>query len=150
MPSRFQVVSQVEIRASSEKVFRLVNNLNHWKDWYTPFQSANLNQLVHGADGVGAEVEWQKGTDNSGKIRIVQSLPSAEIVLLSAELKPRVSENRLEFVFEQNASLTNVACRLSGTRTYWQKLFGFFYKDKWAELQVTTSLENLKRISERP
>ncbi|MEQ1555189.1 MAG: SRPBCC family protein, partial [Gallionella sp.] len=94
-PDIFHVERSVNIQASPEKIFPLINDFHAWNDW-TPYnKDAAMKKTFSGAEqGVGAVYAWQ-GNKNVGKgdITITASTPVSKIVFDLHMVEPFEARN---------------------------------------------------------
>lgn len=111
LPSRVQVVRTIEIAASPERLFPLVDDLRAFQRW-SPWQAPSMAVAFSGPQaGVGARMSWSDdGGAMSGSQTITASEPPRWVVYgldfgpgsaaeASMELEPAATGTRLTWAF---------------------------------------------------
>jgi uncharacterized protein YndB with AHSA1/START domain len=152
-PDEFRVERSVEIAASPEKIFPLINDLHAFGTW-SPYEKMDpdMQRYYSGAEaGEGAVYRWEgDGNAGAGQMTITQSVPD-KLVAMSLEFtKPFEAHNNVEFTLEPQGDTTRVTWAMYGPVTYLPKIMHvIFDMDKMVGGQFEEGLANLKRVSEQ-
>ena len=148
----FRVERSMTIDAAPEKIFPLVNDFRAWRQW-SPWENIdpNLKRNYSGAEsGVGAAYAWEGNNQiGSGRMEILKSTPSSQIIIQLDFIKPFAARNTAEFNFQQKGSATEVVWTMDGSNSYMHKVMGLFFNmDKMVGSSFETGLMDLKAIAE--
>lgn len=152
-PDDFKVERSNTIKASSEKIFPLINDFNNWPQW-SPWEKLdpNMKQTLKGAPkGVGAISEWEGNSDvGAGKIEIIKSTPSSQISMKLDMIKPFQASNDVEFTLATEKDMTKVTWSMSGKNNFIAKVISIFMNcEKMVGDQFEKGLESLKEVAEK-
>lgn len=116
LPGEIRVERSIEIDATPEQVFPLINDMeafNRWSPWAN-LDSETMYELSGPESGVGARMSWSSENPEvgSGSQRIIRSLPPEQVVL------------RLDFGPQGSAEASfDLRALETGTEVTWS--FGF-------------------------
>lgn len=152
-PDTFRVERSIIIETAPEKIFTLVNDFHEWRQW-SPWENIdpNLKRNYSGAaNGVGAVYAWEGNNQiGSGRMEILESTPSTQIIIQLDFIKPFAARNSAEFNFKQNGGATEVVWTMHGSNSYMHKLMGLFFSmDKMVGSSFETGLADLKAVAEQ-
>ena len=152
-PDTFRVQRSVNIKASPDKIFPLINDLHAWEGW-SPWEKIDpaLKRTYSGASlGKGAIYEWNGNKDiGQGRMEIIESSPSSRIALKIDFLKPFEAHNMIEFTFQQQGETTVVTQAMYGPSPFISRLMGLFFSmDKMVGEKYEEGLSGIKSIAEK-
>lgn len=152
-PDNFHVERTVEIKASPEKIFPLMNDMHHWTMW-SPYDKKDPNmkrQYSGPASGKGAIYEWDGDKQvGKGRMEIIESTPYDLIVIKLDFLSPFEAHNTAEFILQPQGESTKVTWAMYGPSNFLSKLMGLFFSmDRMVGDDFSIGLENLKAIAEK-
>lgn len=153
LPSTVKVERKIVISASSELVFKQVNELKNWKNWTV---WAEKDSTIYGiprsysnpSNGVGATFNWKSTNDEvgEGKLKITKSQP---LEVIEATLDFDAGEALSYWNFQEKDDLIEVTWGINidlGINPL-SKWFGLFMKDDLAA-DVEKGLQKLKTYTE--
>lgn len=152
-PDTFRVERSIDIKASPEKIFPLMNDLHSWTAW-SPYEKKDPNmkrQNSGAASGKGAIYEWDGDKQvGKGRMEITESTPFSRVVIKLDFLSPFEAHNTAEFILQPQGETTKVTWAMYGPANYVSKLMGvFFSMDKMVGDDFAIGLANLKAIAEK-
>lgn len=152
-PDTFRVERSINIKASPEKIFPFINDFHHWKSW-SPWEKIDpAGKTTHsGAEsGVGAAYAWSGNNEvGQGRMEIVESVPSSNIVMKIDFIKPFEGHNTIEFTLIPQDNTTIVTQAMYGASPYISKLMSLFFSmDKMVGTKYEEGLATLKTIAEK-
>lgn len=152
-PDVFRVERSIDIKASPEKIFALINDLHSWTTW-SPYEKKDpemKRQHSGAASGKGAIYEWDGDKQvGKGRMEITESSPSSHVVIKLDFLSPFEAHNTAEFILQAQGDSTHVTWAMYGPATFISKLMGLFFSmDKMVGDDFEIGLANLKVIAER-
>ena len=128
-PDEFRVERSIVIAAPPEAIFPRVDSLRAWTDW-SPWEQrdpAMKRDYSGPASGVGAVYGWDGNKDvGSGRMEIVESVPSSRIRIKLDFIRPFEGHNIAEFVFEPQAGGTRVVWSMHGPAPLLSKVMQVF------------------------
>ncbi len=129
-PDSFRVERSTIIKAPVEKVFALINDFRHFNAW-SPWEQLdpNMSRTITGApSGKGAVYEWRGNLKaGAGRMEIIESHPSTQILMRLDFLKPIRSTNTAEYLFAtQPDSTTKVTWSMYGPSPFASKVMQVF------------------------
>lgn len=152
-PSSFHVQRSINIQASPEKIFALLNDFHRWPEWAPQDkEDPSMRRTYSGAaSGVGAISDWiAKGSGGQGRMTIVESIPSNEVSVKVDFVKPFEAHNLNQFSLQPAGNQTEVTWSMDGTNLYVMKVMSLFINmDKMAGQHFETGLANLKTLAEK-
>ena len=152
-PNSFRVERSIDINASPEKIFALIDDLHGWPAW-SPYETKDpgMKHTVSGAaSGKGAVYEWE-GNKNVGKGRmeILESRLNSKVVIQLDFLEPFKARNTAEFTLVPRGNATKVGWALYGPSPYLSKLMGVFVNmDTMIGKDFEDGLASLKTLAEK-
>jgi hypothetical protein len=153
-PDQFQVARTVEIVASPQVVFDLIDDLHNWSRWHPQrLEGSGVAQTFSGAQsGIGACSEWKGSGDiGQGRMRVAQSIAPAKVVIEVDWEKPFVTRNINEFVLSQDGGKTAVTWSMSGPNLFIMKAMSIFVDmDRMMGQHFEQGLAALKAVAESP
>ncbi|MGB7651642.1 MAG: SRPBCC family protein [Gallionella sp.] len=151
-PDTFHVERSVNIQASPEKIFPLINDFHAWNDW-TPYnKDAAMQKTFSGAEqGVGASYAWQGNNEvGKGDITITASTPVSKIVFDLHMVEPFEARNVATFSLAGTGDTTTVTWSLDGASPLIAKIMGLFFDmDKMIGKDFEVGLAKLKVLAEK-
>lgn len=152
-PDTFRVQRTASINAPPDKVFGLINDFHTWASW-SPWEKKDLAmKKTHSgaAQGKGAVLEWDGNKDvGTGRMEILESVPTSKIVIKLDFLKPFEAHNQAEFTLTPNASSTQVTWAMHGPQPFMMKVMDIVMNmDKMVGSDFEAGLANLKVMAEQ-
>lgn len=152
-PDSFRIERSTTIKAPPEKIFALINDFHQWEAW-SPWEKIDpaLKRTYSGAaNGVGAVYEWSGNKDiGQGRMEIVESVPSAKVMLKLDFVTPFEAHNKVDFTLAQQGDVTKVTQAMYGPSPYISKLMTIFFSiEKMVGKKYEEGLTNLKAIAEK-
>lgn len=152
-PDQFTVVRSTRIAAPAERIFPMLDDFHNWGGW-SPWEKMDptMTRTFSGpASGVGAQYSWtgnkQVGT---GKMEILESVPSAKLVIALDFLAPFEAHNTAEFLLAPAGDSTEVTWTMRGPNLFLTKLITVFVSmDRMVGPDFEAGLANLKANAER-
>jgi uncharacterized protein YndB with AHSA1/START domain len=152
-PNVLHIQRSLNINASPEKVFALVNDFHNWSGWAPQDkEDSTMTRAYSGAaNGKGAVSDWNSsGSAGKGRMTIAESAPSKMISIQVDFVKPFEVHNLNHFTFEPAGSSTKVTWTMDGTNLYIMKIMSVFRNmDGVIGPHFEKGLVNLKTVSER-
>ena len=152
-PDSFRIERSTTIKAPPEKIFALINDFHQWEAW-SPWEKIDpaLKRTYSGAaNGVGTVYEWSGNKDiGQGRMEIVESVPSAKVMLKLDFVTPFEAHNKVDFTLAQQGDVTKVTQAMYGPSPYISKLMTIFFSmEKMVGKKYEEGLTNLKAIAEK-
>jgi len=152
-PDTFRVERSINIKASPEKIFPLMNDLHNWTAW-SPYEKKDpdMKRQHSGAtSGKGAIYEWDGDKQvGKGRMEIIESSSPARVVIKLDFLSPFTAHNTAEFILQAQSDSTHVMWVMYGPSNFFSKLMGIFFSmDRMVGDDFATGLANLKAIAEK-
>ena len=153
LPSTVKVERKVNIEASSELIFKQINELKNWKNWTVWAEKdssiyLNLSAYSKPSEGVGATFKWESENDEvgEGQLKIIKSQPFETI---EAMLDFGSGDALSYWNFQQKEDLIEVTWGINLDLGFnpISKWFGLFMEDYLAS-DIEKGLEKLKKYSE--
>jgi hypothetical protein len=153
-PDTFRICRAVRIKASTDRIFALINDFHNWDAWspYEKIDPEMKRNLSGKLRGEGAVYEWESTNSRAGtgRMEIIESLPSTKIAIELDLAEPVESRCRLEFILETQGEGTDVTWLMHGTNSYFGKFMEIFHdRDSMIGNDFEEGLANLKTIAER-
>ena len=142
-PSNIRISRVIDIHASKEKIFGVINDINTWKNWNEFVKEANLDNISVPSNGKGAYIE-------SSGMRVSITASSVDSVKTQW-----VQKDKHQFDGGYNLVQTNDVVVVEWYFNFhfrwypWEKLGSMFY-DKHLGPVMEKSLVNLKNLTENP
>lgn len=152
-PDSFRIERSISIKTPPEKIFPLINGFRQWEAW-SPWEKVDpaVKRSYSGADsGKGAVYAWQGNKDiGQGRMEIIESTPSSNVVIKIDFLKPFEAHNTIEFRLERQGDAVKVTQAMYGPSPFLSKLMGLFCSmDKMVGKKFEEGLTSLKSIVEK-
>lgn len=151
-PDTIHVVRSIDIKATPEKIFPLINDFHQWSDW-TPYNKDPAMKKTYSgsASGKGAMYAWEGNKEvGQGEIAITGSTPSSEVALDLHMIKPFEARNAVVFSLSKAGDSTRVKWSLVGTQNFMSKFMGLIFNmDKMIGGDFEVGLARLKAVAER-
>lgn len=153
-PDNFRVQRSASVKASPEKVFPLINDLQSFNTW-NPFNKKDPNirgSYSGAASGAGAAYAFEGNKDvGRGRIEITDSRPASEVRMTLHMLSPMEGRNVVEFSLKPEAGeATRVTWAIQGPMPYISKVLSLFVDmDAMIGREFEQGLADLKTIVER-
>ncbi|MFO1435257.1 MAG: SRPBCC family protein [Gammaproteobacteria bacterium] len=151
-PNSFRVQRSIEIKASPEKIFPLINDLRQWPAW-SPWERLDPGMkrtFGNISEGKGATFAWD-GNNNvgAGSMEIIESIPGKVVYKLDF-LRPFEGHNTAEIMLAPNGSATTVTWAMYGPQPYFAKVMSVIVNcDKMVGSQFSEGLSNMKAVAEK-
>ena len=151
-PDTFRIERSISIKTSPEKIFPLINGFRQWEAW-SPWEKVDpaVKRSYSGTEsGKGAVYPWQGNADiGQGRMEIIESTPSSNVVIGIDFLKPFEAHNTVEFRLEPQGDAAKVTQAMYGPSPFLSKLVGLFCSmDKMVEKKFEEGLASLKAVAE--
>lgn len=152
-PDTFRIERSTSIKAPPEKIFPYINGFHPWEAW-SPWEKIDpaVKRSYSGADsGKGAVYAWQGNKDiGQGRMEIVESTPSSNVVIKIDFIQPFEAHNTIEFTLERQGDAAKVTQAMYGPSPFVSKLMGLFCSmDKMVGQKFEEGLSSLKTIAEK-
>lgn len=152
-PDTFRVQRAINIKASPDKVFPLIDDFRHQASW-SPWEKkdpAMKKTLSGAASGKGAVYAWNGNSEvGTGRIEITDSTPTSKVTMKLDMLKPFEGHNIVEFTVDAAGDSTRVTWAMHGPQPYIAKLMSVFMDcDKMVGKDFEAGLASLKTIAEK-
>ena len=152
-PDTFRIERSTSINAPPEKIFPHINGFHPWEAW-SPWEKIDpaVKRSYSGADsGKGAVYAWQGNKDiGQGRMEIVESTPSSNVVIKIDFIQPFEAHNTIEFTLEPQGDAAKVTQAMYGPSPFVSKLMGLFCSmDKMVGQKFEEGLASLKAIAEK-
>jgi uncharacterized protein YndB with AHSA1/START domain len=152
-PASFTVNRSIAIKAPSDRIFALLQDMHRWAAW-SPWEKKDpdMQRTYSGAAaGLGAVYEWN-GNKNvgQGRMEIIEIKAPEKLVIKLDFLKPFEAHNMAEFTLLPTGDSVTVTWSMYGPNRYIAKVMGIFVSmDKMVGGDFETGLANLKAIAEQ-
>ena len=152
-PATFRVERSLDIATAPNKIFPLVDGLQHWRLW-SPYETKDpaMQRTLSGpASGVGAAYAWSGNREvGAGRMEITTSEPDRHIAMRLDFLKPFKATHTAEFTFVPVAGGTRVTWFMHGEANLLSRVVGLFVNmDKMIGKDFESGLQQLKVAAER-
>jgi Polyketide cyclase / dehydrase and lipid transport len=152
-PKIFSVQRSINIKASPDKIFPLINDFHNWGGWAPQDkEDRTMKRTYSGAvNGEGAVSEWvSSGSAGKGRMTIIKSTRPRMISVQVEFVKPFEAQNVNEFTLGPNGDFTTVTWAMHGTNLYVMKLMSIFTNmDSVVGKHFERGLGNLKAVAEQ-
>lgn len=149
---KFSVTRTVQINAGPDKVYALVANPRHWKEWsvWNRRDPAMAIEYSGPESGTGAAWAWKSKSEGDGKMTFTAAEPGKKVVY-DLFFPDFGTTSTGELRFEPKAAGTEVTWVMNGDMGSnplfrWMALFG----DKMIGPDFEGGLANLKALAEKP
>jgi hypothetical protein len=151
-PNSFRVQRSVQISASSDRIYPLIDNFHEWMKW-SPYEKMDptMKRTYGGVpNGTGASYAWDGNSRaGSGSMVILEGTPSSRVLIKLDFTKPFVAHNTAEFTIAPSGGGSTVTWAMYGPSLFASKVMGLFMSmDSLVGGQFEEGLANLKRVSE--
>lgn len=152
-PDQFAVARSATMKAPPEKIFPYLSDLKLNKEW-SPFEKTDPNmQRNYGAPsaGVGATYEFAGNSQaGSGRITVLESVPSSRVVLRLEMSKPMKADNKVTYTLASKGEGTEVTWAMEGKQPFPARVLSVFISmDKMIGNFFNIGLADLKSIVEK-
>ena len=152
-PDTFRVERSADIKASPEKVFAQINDLNNWRAWSTwERMDPNMKKTFSGPEsGKGARYAWEGNSKvGKGSMEITASVPLTKVQIKLDFIAPFEGHNMADLVLLPQGDGTRVTWSMYGPSPFISKVFSVFVSmDKMIGNDFEASLVNLKAVVEK-
>lgn len=152
-PNTFEVKRSLEIAASAEKLFPLIDHFTMWPQWspYEKLDAAMKKQYPGAAHGPGAIYEWEgNGKAGKGKMEITSTTPPTRMEMALHFDKPMRCDNTVVFTLVPRGDSTVVTWAMHGKQMFVMKVMGVFVNmDRMIGRDFEVGLANLKALAEK-
>ena len=150
-PDIYHVERSIQIQASPEAIFPLVNDLHQWERW-TPYNKDPAMQKTYSGSGSGpgAHYAWSGNKQvGQGEISIRSVAPPSQLVFDLHMIKPFQGRNVATFSLDAEGAGTRVTWSLDDRHTLLLKVISLFLNlDKMIGKDFEAGLAKLKTVSE--
>jgi len=151
-PDRFEVRRSASIKASSDTIFPLINNLHAFNTW-NPFdkRDPNIKGSYAGPDsGNGASYAFESSKSGTGRVEIVEAVPSSKVIMRLTMIKPIAADNRVAFTLQPEGDTTRVTWAMDGEVPFAGKIIHLvFNMDKMMGRDFEAGLADLRLLAEK-
>jgi len=151
-PNTFHVERTIDIKASPEKLFGLINDFRQWDAW-TPYNKDPAMKKTYSdkTSGKGASYAWEGNKEvGKGEIAITESEPNSRIAFDLHMIEPFEGRNHVVIALKAAGGTTTVTWILEDHHSYFLKLMSVFINmDKMIGNDFETGLARLKSIAEK-
>ena len=152
-PDTFRVQRATNIKATSEKIFALIDDFHSWGSW-SPYEEKDpaMKRTYSGAaNGKGAVYEWEGNNEvGKGRMAITESSPPSKVMIKLDFVKPFETHNIVDFTLEPKVDFTKVTWDMHGPAPFISKVIGIFINmDSMIGKDFETGLANLKTAGEK-
>jgi len=151
LPNVAIIEQSLEIKASPDKIFDIINRPVNWVEWYTPLQDTSGVKIrfVGTSAGKGAGMKWAgrnpKSSDGIMNIRNSKNNRNVTAVVTINEKRSAVMNFRIKPV-GMDASMLTITSRLQFRQdSLWHYLRLMF--DRSDELEIIDYLENIDEVA---
>lgn len=149
---KFSVTRSVQVQASPDKLYALVANPRHWKQWsvWNQRDPAMVIEYSGPESGSGAAWAWHSKTEGDGKMSFTAADPGQRVAY-DLYFPDFGTTSKGEFLFVANGSGTTVSWVMNGDMGsnplfHWMALFA----DKMVGKDFEAGLAGLKALAEKP
>ena len=151
-PDDFVLKRSVNIEASPEEIFPLVNDFHNWEGW-SPWAKLdpNMKTVYEGPEsGVGASYSWIGDSKvGEGKMLIKESTPPQSVVIQLDFIEPMKASNLTDFGFKPEGTGTQVTWTMTGKAPFTSKIVYLFVSlEKLVGPDFEKGLSQLKVLAE--
>lgn len=151
-PDQFRVERKLQIQASPEALFALIQDLRQFNRW-NPYEKKDpqiQGQYSAQTAGPGARYAWQSKEVGEGSMEITAQEAPQRVQMRLDFLKPFEAHNLAEFqIVAQPGGVSEVSWSLSGPSPFISKLMGvIFNMDRMIGRDFEAGLQNLKALAE--
>jgi uncharacterized protein YndB with AHSA1/START domain len=150
-PDAFRIERRINIKATPEQLFPLINDFHRWKSW-SPWEKMDpaMNRTYSGKpSGVGAIYEWVGNKKvGQGRMEIAEASENTRLFILLEFIKPFAAKNTAEFTFQQQGDETLIVWAMEGKQPLMAKVMCLFMDmDKMVGKDFEEGLQNLQRVA---
>jgi len=152
-PDTFRVERKIDIRATPDKIFALIDDFHNWAAW-SPWEKLDpaMTRTFSGpASGKGTAYAWE-GNKKVGKgaMEITDLTAPAKIVIKLDFYVPFEAHNTAEFTLSATGETTTVSWVMFGPAPFMAKIMHVFMSmDKMVGKDFVEGLNNMKAIAEK-
>jgi uncharacterized protein YndB with AHSA1/START domain len=151
-PNTFQIERQLDINATPDKIFTLINDFHQWSLW-SPWEQLDpdMKRTYSGAAaGQGAVYEWTGNKKvGAGRMEILSTTPPTTVTIKLDFIKPVEGHNTTVLNMTPAGDQTNVRWEMHGPNTMMGKIMSVFISmDKMVGKDFERGLANLKAAVE--
>lgn len=148
----FRVMRSATVNAPAEKVFPLINDLHAFNGW-NPFAKQDPGMTLDytgPASGKGAAFSFGGGSGGSGRLEILDSVPSTNVRMRLAMISPMEADNQVDFTLNPEGGATRVTWAMEGGVPLLAKVLHLFVDvDRMVGGTFEQGLADLKATAER-
>jgi hypothetical protein len=153
LPDTFRFERSTNIKASPEKIFPFLNDFQKSMMW-SPYEKKDpaMKRAFSGApSGKGSVYAFEGNKEiGTGRIEIIESVPSQKVALRLDMIKPFEGSNIIEYTLEPQGDATKVTWSMQGTSPYIAKVVCMFLNmEKMVGTDFEAGLASLKTIAEK-
>ena len=149
LPSKVHVERSMVMNCKSYKIFDEVNNLQNWTAW-SPFEDEDTSMKIiyEGPDsGVDAIMKWTSKMNGSGKLTIVESIPTTYIKAALDFMKSGTAQSEWNFIESDTGTIVTWILDIGNLPYPMGRYFGLAMP-KMMNKTYDLGLTNLKNLCE--
>jgi uncharacterized protein YndB with AHSA1/START domain len=151
-PNTFHVERSIDIKATPEKIFSLINDFHQWALW-TPYDKDPSMKKTYGgsASGKGATYAWEGNKEvGQGNITITDTATPNKVVLDLNFIRPfEGAHNLVVFTLDSSGDFTKVMWAMDGESHFMFKVMGLFIDmDNMIGKDFAAGLAKMKIVAE--
>lgn len=150
-PDSFRVARTLNIAATPEQLFPLINDLKQMNTWNPYALRDPSGQIGYSgpASGPGARFDFGGKKSGTGHIEITEATPTSKVDLRLVMTKPFKADNAVAFTLTAKGRSTDVTWAMSGPQPLLAKCMAMVIDcDKMVGRDFEQGLANLKAIAE--
>jgi hypothetical protein len=155
-PSAYHVERKLEVPASADLVFGVLNDLHQFAGVFVLFgsplekQDPNMQKTFEGpAAGVGQSYAWSGKEAGKGKMTIEESVPGQEVGIKLESVKPMASAATCALTLAGTPTGSFVTWSMDGNHNFIGKAVGMFMDmDNMLGTDIEKGLAQLKTVAE--
>lgn len=128
-PNDFLVERSIVAAAPAEKIFPLIDTLQHWRAW-SPYEDKDpsMQRTYAGpASGIGASYAWKGNKEvGEGRMEIIESTPPSIVRFKLDFAVPFEAHNQAVFSIAPVAGGSRIGWTMTGSSPFMFKLMGLF------------------------
>ena len=123
-PDTFRIERSININASAEKIYPLLEDFHAWDKW-TAFPEGTKVTYSGPEKGKGSITVWSGKATGEGSREITEVMPN-ELVRMKLEFPAMKAHFMVDFTLKREGEGTKVTWANYGNSTYMSKVFGLF------------------------
>ena len=151
-PDTFKVIRTLQIKATPDKIFPLVNDVRAYNTWNPYVKKDPAMKLTYSgpAAGTGAKFVFDGNKDaGKGSIEVVAATLPSQVDMRLVMAEPFPIDNRVRYTLIPKDGGTEVTWAMEGPVPYVAKIAHLFFNmDKMVGTDFEAGLANLKALAE--